>query len=76
MRPSRTGDGNPIEIASNFQSETNGLIWAIISRGVNFGPDLNFRFSRRETISFTFEPPMSMTRIFLLITTVSALQTW
>ena len=35
-----------------FPIANQWLIWAIISRGVNFGPDLNFRFSRRETISF------------------------
>ena len=66
--------GNPIEIASNFQSLTSGSICATISRGVNCGPDLNFRFPTREIISFTFEPPMSMTRIFLSITTVSSFQ--
>jgi hypothetical protein len=34
---------------------------------------LNFLLSEREIISFTFEPPTSMTRIFLLITTLSVL---
>src|SRR6266545_3008652 len=61
--PLRTGAGNPSEIASNFQSATSGLIWSTIARGVNFRPDLNFLFSVREIISFTFEPPTSMTRI-------------
>jgi len=61
--PSRTGAGNPIEIASNFQSVISGLICATIARGVNFGPDLNFRLSVREISSFTFEPPTSITRI-------------
>src|SRR5436190_700586 len=71
IRPSRTGDGNPIAMASNFQSLTKGPISATISRGVNCGPDLNFRFFAREIISFTCEPPTSMTRIFLVIMTVS-----
>ena len=62
--PSRTGEGNPIEMASNSQSETKGLIWATIARGVNLAPDLNFLLSAREIISFTFEPPTSMTRTF------------
>jgi len=61
---SRTGEGNPIEMALNFQSATSGLIWSTIARGVNFRPDLNFLLSVREIISFTFEPPMSMTRTF------------
>ena len=52
-------------MAPNFHSATNGLIWATIARGVNFRPDLNFLLSEREIISFTFEPPTSMTRIFL-----------
>jgi hypothetical protein len=62
--PLRTGEGNPSEIASNFQSATSGLIWSTIARGVNFRPDLNFLLSAREIISFTFEPPTSITRIF------------
>ena len=61
--PSRTGEGNPSEIALNFQSATSGLISFTIARGVNFRPDLNFLLSPREIISFTFEPPTSMTRI-------------
>jgi hypothetical protein len=63
IRPSRTGAGNPMEMASNSQSLTNGLICGTSSRGVKVRPDLNFRFSAREIISFTFEPPMSMTNI-------------
>src|SRR4030095_3066579 len=59
----RTGEGNPSEIASNSQSATSGLIWLIIAPGVNFRPDLNFLLSAREIISFTFEPPTSITRI-------------
>ena len=62
--PFRTGEGNPIEIASNSQSATRGLISFTIARGVNFRPDLNFLLSPREIISFTFEPPTSITRIF------------
>src|SRR4029453_15831636 len=62
--PLRTGEGNPIEMAWNFQSATKGLIWSTIARGVNFRPDLNFLLSVREIISFTFEPPTSITRIF------------
>src|ERR1044072_4229467 len=62
--PLRTGGGNPCEIGPNFQSATSGLIWSPIGRGVNFRPDLNFLRSPREIISFTFEPPTSMTRIF------------
>ena len=61
--PSRTGEGNPSDTASNFQSATSGLIWFTISRGVSFPPDLTFLLSEREIISFTFEPPTSMTRI-------------
>ena len=49
--------------ASNFQSATNGLIWFTIAPGVNFRPDLNFLLAAREIISFTFEPPTSITRI-------------
>ena len=64
MRPLRTGAGNPIETASKLQSCTSGFIWATISRGVRSGPDLNFCFSQREIINFTFEPPTSMARIF------------
>ncbi len=67
IRPSRTGAGNPIEIASNFQSLTNGFISATIARGVKFSPDLNFRLSRREIINLTFEPPTSTTRICFFI---------
>jgi hypothetical protein len=59
----RTGEGNPSETASNSQSATSGLIWFTIARGVNFRPDLNFLLSAREIISFTFEPPTSITRI-------------
>jgi len=62
--PLRTGEGNPSEIASNSQSATSGLIWFTIARGVNLRPDLNFLLATREIISFTFEPPMSMTRTF------------
>src|SRR5215475_8500971 len=61
--PLRTGEGNPSETTSNFQSATSGLIAVTIARGVNFRPDLNFLLSVREIISFTFEPPTSMTRI-------------
>jgi hypothetical protein len=32
---------------------------------VRFGPDLSFRLLPRETNIFTFEPPISITRIFL-----------
>src|SRR5438094_8767626 len=61
--PLRTGEGNPSEMASNCQSATSGLIWFTIARGVSFRPDLNFLLSVREIISFTFEPPTSITRI-------------
>ena len=73
MRPSRTGAGNPIEMALNFQSLTNGFISATIARGVKFGPDLNFRLLRREIINLTLEPPMSITRIFFFMKIASAL---
>ena len=53
IRPSRTGAGKPIEIASNFQSSISSFICATISRGVIFGPDLNFRRCAREIIIFT-----------------------
>src|SRR5258707_8554815 len=32
------------------------------------GPDLNFRRCAREIITFTFDPPTSMTRIFFFTT--------
>jgi hypothetical protein len=53
----------PSETASNSQSETNGLICFTVAPGVNFRPDLNFLPAAREIISFTFEPPTSITRI-------------
>src|SRR6476659_9006791 len=64
IQPLRTGAGNPIEIASNVQSFTSDLSWATSSRGVISGPDVNFRRCAREIITFTFDPPTSMTRIF------------
>src|SRR5438034_2965981 len=64
IQPLRTGAGNPIEIASNVQSCNSELSWVTSSRGVISGPDLNFRRCAREIISFTFDPPTSMTRIF------------
>jgi hypothetical protein len=36
-----------------------------MARGVNFRPDLNFLLAARETISFTLEPPTSITRTLL-----------
>src|SRR5712675_3231105 len=64
IQPLRTGAGNPIEIASNVQSCNSELSWVTSSRGVISGPDLNFRRWAREIITFTFDPPTSMTRIF------------
>src|SRR5262249_52791289 len=61
--PLCTGEGNPSEMLSNSQSVTSSLISSTIARGVSFPPDLNFLLSAREIISFTFEPPTSMTRI-------------
>ena len=54
----------PSSFVALAANATNGLIWATIARGVNFRPDLNFRLWAREIISFTFDPPTSMTRIF------------
>src|SRR5262249_35672908 len=72
--PSRTGEGNPSETASNSQSATSGLISFASARGVSFCPDLIFLLSAREIISFTFDPPTSTTRTLLLISTVSVSQ--
>src|SRR5438067_12542488 len=64
IRPLPAGAGNPIGIASNVQSCNNDLGLFTRSRGVISGPDLNFRRCAREIISFTFDPPTSMMRIF------------
>src|SRR5690349_9040434 len=64
IQPLQMGAGNPMETASNLQSRNRGLSSLTISRGVIAGPDLNFRRWAREIITFTFEPPISITTIF------------
>src|ERR1051325_8278763 len=76
IQPLRTGAGNPIEIASKVQPRTNDLSSVTRSRGVMSGPDLNFRRCEREIITFTFDPPTSMTRIFFFTAfPISSVQT-
>src|ERR1700682_5994579 len=64
MRPSRTTEGNPIEIASNFQPPVVSFIFPTKSRGVIAGPDSNSRLSRSDISNFTWVPPISTTRTF------------
>src|SRR5262249_46958677 len=74
IQPLRTGAGNPIEIASNVQSCNSDLSSVTSSRGVISGPDLNFRRCAREIITFTLDPPISMTRIlFFTASPISSL---
>src|SRR5437763_17137212 len=66
IRPLWTGAGKPIEMASYFQPSAVVLICATSCLGESFVPESNLRFSLREIISFTWVPPMSMTRIFFI----------
>src|ERR1019366_749460 len=73
MRPWRTGAGNPIEIASNFQPVTHFLIFATISRGLSAGPESNLRSSLIDMSNFTCVPPISATRtLFFIIERLSS----
>ncbi len=72
IRPFWTGAGKPIEMASNFQPATIDLIFATICLGVIRGPESNFRLSFRDIISFTFVPPISMTRILFVFFTIGS----
>src|ERR1700730_6757792 len=67
MRLSRTGAGNPIDTASNFQSPTVCLNRLTNSRGLRFGPESNCRELLSDRSSFTWVPPMSATRIFFFM---------
>ena len=66
IRPLWTGAGKPIDMASYFQPSAVVLICATNCFGESFVPESNLRFSLREIISFTWVPPMSMTRIFFI----------
>src|SRR4051812_15526867 len=66
MRPLWTGAGKPIEIASYFQPSAVFFTWEINCFGESFVPESNLRFSPREIMSFTWVPPISITRIFFM----------
>src|SRR6266481_3596830 len=61
--PLITGQGNPSDTQSNFQSRTDFLTKRTILRGVIVGPDGYFRGSFSPLASIlTFVPPTSITR--------------
>jgi hypothetical protein len=65
-RPRSTNPGYPIAMPSNFQSRVILRTPDTNRAGVMRGPEANARLSTcPEASSFTWVPPMSMTRMFM-----------
>src|SRR5437773_5404631 len=67
IRPLRTGAGKPIDATSNFQPRTVSLNLETNCFGVIRGPEANSRSTRFDMSSLTKLPPISTTRILLLM---------